>query len=119
MKFSHNWLQTFFDTPLPVPAVIEEKLTFHSSEVEEVVMIEDDTVYDLKVLPDKSAWLLSSFNQASSTPSQRSSSVLNKRLLRYFCLHSRQGSSEGLSSGDFGGRWMRLTFLGSLSLSVV
>ncbi len=59
MKFSHNWLQTFFDAPLPAPAVIEEKLTFHSSEVEEVVTVGDDTVYDVKVLPDKSAWLLS------------------------------------------------------------
>ncbi len=59
MKFSHNWLQTFFDTPLPAPAVIEEKLTFHSSEVEEVVTVGEDTVFDVKVLPDKSAWLMS------------------------------------------------------------
>jgi phenylalanyl-tRNA synthetase beta chain len=59
MRFSHQWLQTFFATPLPATAVIEEKLTFHSSEVEEVVTVGDDTVYDLKVLPDKSAWLLS------------------------------------------------------------
>ncbi len=59
MKFSHNWLQTFFDMPLPAPAVIEEKLTFHSSEVEEVITVGDDTVYDIKVLPDKSAWLMS------------------------------------------------------------
>ncbi len=59
MKFSYNWLQTFFDAPLPAPAVIEEKLTFHSSEVEEVVAVGDDTVFDVKVLPDKSAWLMS------------------------------------------------------------
>ncbi len=59
MKFSYNWLQTFFDTPLPPPAAIEEKLTFHSSEVEEVTVVRDDTVFDVKVLPDKSAWLLS------------------------------------------------------------
>lgn len=59
MKFSHNWLQTFFETPLPAPAAIEEKLTFHSSEVEEVMTVGDDTVFDVKVLPDKSAWLLS------------------------------------------------------------
>jgi phenylalanyl-tRNA synthetase beta chain len=59
MKFSYNWLQTFFDTPLPAPTVIAEKLTFHSSEVEEVVTLGNDTVFDLKVLPDKSAWLLS------------------------------------------------------------
>jgi phenylalanyl-tRNA synthetase beta chain len=59
MKFSYNWLQTYFDTTLPLAAVIEEKLTFHSSEVEEVLSVGDDTVFDLKILPDKSAWLLS------------------------------------------------------------
>jgi len=59
------------------------------------------------------------FIHTFSTPAHRSSSVLNKRLLKYFCLHSRQGSSDGLSSGDFGGRWMRVTLSGSLSLSVV
>ncbi len=59
MKFSHNWLQTFFEAPLPTPQVLEEKLTFHSSEVEEVLSVGDDTVIDVKVLPDKSAWLLS------------------------------------------------------------
>ena len=59
MKFSHNWLQTFFDDKLPEPDVISQKLTFHSSEVEEILTVGDDTVFDLKVLPDKSAWLLS------------------------------------------------------------
>ena len=59
MRFSYNWLQTHFAEPLPAPAVIEDSLTFHSSEVEEVVKVGDDTVFDLKVLPDKSAWLMS------------------------------------------------------------
>ncbi|MCU0678040.1 MAG: phenylalanine--tRNA ligase subunit beta [Candidatus Pacebacteria bacterium] len=59
MQFSYNWLQTFFDAPLPSPAEIEEQLTFHSSEVEEVVRVGDDTTFEVKVLPDKSAWLLS------------------------------------------------------------
>lgn len=59
MKVSYSWLQTFFDEPLPTPAKIEEVLTFHSSEVEEVTEAGGDTVIDVKVLPDKSAWLLS------------------------------------------------------------
>jgi len=59
MKFSYNWLQTFFDETLPTPAVLEEKITFHSSEVEELVSVAGDTVIDVKVLPDKSAWLMS------------------------------------------------------------
>ncbi len=59
MKFSHNWLQTFFEAPLPSASELEEKLTFHSAEVEEVIAVGSDSVIDVKVLPDKSAWLLS------------------------------------------------------------
>ncbi len=59
MKFSHNWLQTFFEAPLPPASVLEEKLTFHSAEVEEIIAVGSDTVIDVKILPDKSAWLLS------------------------------------------------------------
>lgn len=59
MKFSRNWLQTFFEAQLPVASVLEEKLTFYSAEVEEIVSVGNDTMIDLKVLPDKSAWLLS------------------------------------------------------------
>lgn len=59
MLVSYNWLQTFFATPLPSPEEIAEKLTFHSSEIEEVKVVGEDTVIDVKVLPDKSAWLLS------------------------------------------------------------
>lgn len=59
MKVSRNWLQTFFDAPLPSAEVLAEALTFHSSEIEEVVTVGDDAVLDVKVLPDKSAWMLS------------------------------------------------------------
>lgn len=59
MKFSYNWLQTYFADTLPSPQELEEKITFHSSEVEEVVSVGEATVFDLKILPDKSAWLLS------------------------------------------------------------
>jgi phenylalanyl-tRNA synthetase beta chain len=59
MKVSRDWLQTFFDTPLPDAEVLSEKLTFHSSEIEEVLEVAGDRVLDVKVLPDKSAWMLS------------------------------------------------------------
>ena len=59
MLFSRNWLQTFFETPLPQAEVLEEKLTFYSSEIDEVTAVGDDMVFDIKILPDKSAWLLS------------------------------------------------------------
>jgi phenylalanyl-tRNA synthetase beta chain len=59
MKFSYNWLQDYFDQALPSPAEVAETFTFHSSEVEEIVTVGDDTVFDIKILPDKSAWLMS------------------------------------------------------------
>jgi phenylalanyl-tRNA synthetase beta chain len=59
MKISYDWLQTFFTDPLPSVGELEEKLTFHSCEIEEVIEVDGDTVIDVKVLPDKSAWLLS------------------------------------------------------------
>lgn len=59
MLVSYQWLQTFFAKPLPTPDELAELLTLHSSEVEEVMAVGDDTVFDIKVLPDKSAWLMS------------------------------------------------------------
>lgn len=59
MKVSYNWLQTFFDAPLPTAPELEKLLTFHSSEIDELFEVGSDTVFDVKVLPDKSAWLLS------------------------------------------------------------
>lgn len=59
MKFSYQWLQTFFAEPLPAPELLAEKITIHSSEVEELLQQAADTVLEVKVLPDKSPWLLS------------------------------------------------------------
>lgn len=59
MKFSYNWLQTYFDASLPKPEELAKEITFHSSEIEEVINVGEDTVLDVKVLPDKSAWLMS------------------------------------------------------------
>jgi phenylalanyl-tRNA synthetase beta chain len=59
MKVSYNWLNTFFDNKLPSVDTVVEKLTFHSWEVEDVVKVGDDTVFDVKILPDRSAYALS------------------------------------------------------------
>ncbi len=53
MKVSYNWLQTYFDTPLPSPEEVAEKLTFHSFEVEGVETVGDDSVLDIDVLPNR------------------------------------------------------------------
>ncbi|HAO64961.1 TPA: hypothetical protein DCQ44_03205 [Candidatus Taylorbacteria bacterium] len=58
MKISHNWLQTYFEKDLPKPEVVAESLTFHFCEVEGIEAVNSDTVYDLKILPDRAHYAL-------------------------------------------------------------
>lgn len=53
MKFSYNWLQNYFDEKLPEPQKVSGGIIFHSIEVEEMDKIGDDTIFDIKVLPDR------------------------------------------------------------------
>ncbi len=59
MKVSYNWLQTYFKDPLPTPEELSELLTFHVFEIEELEKKGNDTVLDVKVLPDRAAYALS------------------------------------------------------------
>ncbi len=60
MKISYNTLnKIYFAGTLPVPETIADALTFHAWEIEEITKVGEDTVLDVKVLPDKSAWALS------------------------------------------------------------
>ncbi len=59
MKVSHNWLQRFFDDELPAPEVVAEKLTFGVFEIEGVEQKDGDTIFDVKVLPDRACYALS------------------------------------------------------------
>lgn len=59
MKVSRNWLQTYFDTPLPEADVLERLFTFHAFEVEGVESVHGDSVLDVKVLPDRAHYALS------------------------------------------------------------
>lgn len=64
MKISYNWLQTYFAEPLPSPEKLDELFTFHAFEVEgmdEVVGEKEkvtETIFDLKVLPDRAHYAL-------------------------------------------------------------
>ncbi|MFA7309327.1 MAG: phenylalanine--tRNA ligase subunit beta [Candidatus Paceibacterota bacterium] len=49
MKISRDWLQTFFETPLPESAAIAEALTFHAFEIEGI----ENDVLDVKVTPNR------------------------------------------------------------------
>ncbi|MGE5540720.1 MAG: phenylalanine--tRNA ligase subunit beta [Bacillota bacterium] len=55
MKTSRAWLNTFFDSELPDQETLATALTFHAAEIEEV----EGDVLDVKVLPDRAAYMLS------------------------------------------------------------
>lgn len=60
MKVSYTELNTkYFDGKLPSPEALEDALTFHAWEIEGIERVGNDTVLDVKVLPDKSAWAMS------------------------------------------------------------
>lgn len=53
MVISYKWLQTYFTEPLPSPEKIAEVLTFGVFEIESTEKKDDDTIFDVKVLPDR------------------------------------------------------------------
>jgi phenylalanyl-tRNA synthetase beta chain len=55
MKVSRDWLQKFFEAPLPESQTLADILTFHSSEVEEI----KGEMLDVKILPDRACYALS------------------------------------------------------------
>ncbi len=59
MKISHKWLQDYFVDALPVPEKLTDLFTVHLCEVEGVEEKSGDTIYDLKILPDRAHYLLS------------------------------------------------------------
>ncbi|MFH1178375.1 MAG: phenylalanine--tRNA ligase beta subunit-related protein, partial [bacterium] len=55
MKVSRNWLQTYFDKPLPDTEAISDALTFHAFEIEDPPVGGDSDMMDVKVLPNRAA----------------------------------------------------------------
>ncbi len=53
MKISYNWIQSYIAEPLPEPAELAEKIIFGAFEVEEIKVFGDDTVFEIKTLPDR------------------------------------------------------------------
>lgn len=64
MKYSYNWLQKHIEQPLPSVEVLKEKIIFHAFEVESVESYNDDTIFDIKVLPDRAHDCLSHYGMA-------------------------------------------------------
>ncbi|MDO8482717.1 MAG: phenylalanine--tRNA ligase subunit beta [bacterium] len=59
MKISYKWLQSYFEEKLPEPDVLAERITFGFAEVEGVEKKGEDTILDIKVLPDRACYALS------------------------------------------------------------
>jgi phenylalanyl-tRNA synthetase beta chain len=59
MLVSYKWLQKYFKEKLPAPEVVADALTFHAFEIEDMKSVGDDTIFDVKVLPDRAHYALS------------------------------------------------------------
>jgi phenylalanyl-tRNA synthetase beta chain len=55
MRVSYNWLQTYFDDPLPKPDELAELLTFNAFETEEPERVRNDWTLEVDVLANRSS----------------------------------------------------------------
>jgi len=53
MKFSYNWLQSYFDKELPKPEKLAEILSMYAFEAEDVEKAGDDYLIDIDILPNR------------------------------------------------------------------
>lgn len=53
MKVSRNWLQKFFDEPLPDAQALSDALTFHVFEIDGIEKRDDDDILDVKVTANR------------------------------------------------------------------
>ncbi len=53
MKISYSWLQRHIKEPLPDPESLKQTIIFRAFEVESEEKIGNDTIFDIKVLPDR------------------------------------------------------------------
>jgi len=53
MKFSKAWLQTYSKELLPDTVTLRDRITFNAFEVEEVIEVHGDDIFDIKVLPNR------------------------------------------------------------------
>ncbi len=53
MKVSYQWLQSRINGSLPEPEKVAEAITFHAFEIDSITREGEDTVFDIKILPDR------------------------------------------------------------------
>lgn len=59
MKISYNWIQEYFKEPLPNPKDLADLLNIRSFEVEEIEEQEGDSVFEIKITPNRAPDCLS------------------------------------------------------------
>lgn len=59
MLVSYNWLKDYLGEDIPGVKELTELLTLHSFEIEEITELSNDTVIDIKILPDRAGDCLS------------------------------------------------------------
>jgi phenylalanyl-tRNA synthetase beta subunit len=59
MKISHNWLQEYFKKELPNPKELADLLNIRAFEVEEIEEKDGDSIFEIKVSPDRAPDCLS------------------------------------------------------------
>lgn len=64
MLVSYKWLQEHFEKPLPKPEELQTLLTFHAFEIEGGETKNNDTVFDIDVLPNRSSDCLAHYGVA-------------------------------------------------------
>jgi len=77
MKFSYNWLQSFFSESLPEPEKLAELLTMHSFEVEEVEKKDEDHILAIDILPNRAHDCLSHLGVAKEIAALTDSKLKN------------------------------------------
>jgi phenylalanyl-tRNA synthetase beta chain len=83
MKISYNWLQTYFEEKLPNPEEVSEGITFHSFEVEEMEKRGNNTIFDIKVLPDRAHDCLSHWGIAKEIAAIFNLKIKEKKYQRF------------------------------------
>ncbi len=64
MKYSYRWLQKHIEETLPSVSSLKDTIIFHAFEVESEEVVGDDTILDIKVLPDRAHDCLSHYGMA-------------------------------------------------------
>ncbi len=69
MKVSYNWLKEYIDGEMPDVRKVAEALTMHSFEIDGIEEKNDDSILDVKVLPNRAHDCLSHYGIASEIAS--------------------------------------------------